>query len=351
MGLGGEDFKVQVMMVGGRRCGKTSILAAMKSNFDDRFAKTDLTFSYGNVDTLDILEEKRNEINEYFRKAGNRTFVPDSNPTEAVQEYSFSIGIAGKRGKIKIDFVDYPGEWMTVKKSYQEHRQEIVNYMKKSSVIIVAIDTPHMMEEEGRFNESINACHCTGEMLKLAFEEADISMSLVLFVPLKCERYLVDGRIEEVRDKTIESYKDLIHYFKRFANKYEVAVTPIFTLGDAMFSHFKRDEKTMEIKMKGPGIPDEAVYYFGDTAVKEPHPLYCEQPLVYLLVYLMQMTRNAKKNEYDRGSSIYKSLLILQQIIFRTTSARDYDEQMKTLMQALKKSGDGYRILQNPMQF
>lgn len=31
----GEDLKVQVMMVGGRRCGKTSILATMKSNFEE----------------------------------------------------------------------------------------------------------------------------------------------------------------------------------------------------------------------------------------------------------------------------------------------------------------------------
>lgn len=348
MGLGGEDFKVQVMMVGGRRCGKTSILAAMKSNFEDRFAKTDLTFSYGNADTLDILEEKRNEINEYFQAAGNRTFVPDSNPTEEMKKYSFSMGIAGKRGKIKIDFVDYPGEWLTDK----GHRQEIVDCMKKSSVIIVAIDTPHMMEEEGRFNENRNLCHRTGEMLKLAFEEAGISMSLVLFVPLKCERYLVDGRIEEVCNKTISSYKDLIHYFKRSASKYEVAVTPIFTLGDAMFSHFERDKETMEIKMNElSGTPEKAIYYFGDTAAKEPHPLHCEQPLVYLLVYLMQMARNAKKNEYDRGFSIFKGLLILQQMIFRTTSERDYDGQMKTLIQALKKSGDGYRILQNPMLF
>lgn len=348
MGLGGDDFKVQVMMVGGRRCGKTSVLAAMKSNFEDRFAKTKLTFSYGNSDTLDILEEKRNEINEYFQDAGNRTFIPDSNPTEEMQKYSFSVGIAEKRGKIKIDFVDYPGEWLMDK----VHRQDLVKCMRESRVIIVAIDTPYMMEEEGRYNENRNHCHRTGEMLKLAFEEANVLSNLILFVPLKCERYLVDGRIEEVREKTIESYKELIHYFKRTPDKYEVAVTPIFTLGDAMFSHFERDDETMDIILNGAsGTPEKAIYYFPDTAVKESHPQYCEQPLVYLLVYLMQSARNTKSNEYNKGFPIYKGFLLLQQFIFRTTSADDYDEQMKTLMRALKKSGDGYRILQNPMQF
>ena len=120
----------------------------------------------------------------------------------------------------------------------------------------------------------------------------------------------------------------------------------------AMFSHFERDEETMDIKInETSGTPVNAIYYFRDTAVKEPHPQHCEQPLVYLLVYLMQLARNAKRDDYDKGVPLYKGLLLLQQFLFRTTSAGDYDKQMETLMHALKKTGDGYRILQNPMQF
>ena len=77
-----EDIRVAVMMVGGRRCGKTSVLAAMKENFQDNFAGTNLTARFGDTGTLIILEEKREEINEYFRD--NRTFMPDSNPTEEI---------------------------------------------------------------------------------------------------------------------------------------------------------------------------------------------------------------------------------------------------------------------------
>lgn len=56
-------------MVGGRRCGKTSVLAAMKSNFEQQFAETDLTMSYADLETLSILEEKNNEMKEYFLEA------------------------------------------------------------------------------------------------------------------------------------------------------------------------------------------------------------------------------------------------------------------------------------------
>lgn len=90
-----EDIRVAVMMVGGRRCGKTSVLAAMKENFQDNFAGTNLTARFGDTSTLIILEEKREEINEYFRD--NRTFMPDSNPTEEIMVYSFIVGIEGKK--------------------------------------------------------------------------------------------------------------------------------------------------------------------------------------------------------------------------------------------------------------
>ena len=49
-----EALKVQVMMVGGRRCGKTSVLAAMKDNFETQFADTNLTIAIDDFDTLEI---------------------------------------------------------------------------------------------------------------------------------------------------------------------------------------------------------------------------------------------------------------------------------------------------------
>ena len=145
-------LKVQVMMVGGRRCGKTSVLAAMKSNFEQQFAETDLTMSYADLETLSILEEKNNEIEEYFLGSDNRTFSPDSNPTAEMTTYSLEVGIKDKRDSMQVNFVDYPGEWLADK----EHENLLFETMKKSQVLMIAIDTPHMMEEEGKYNERRN---------------------------------------------------------------------------------------------------------------------------------------------------------------------------------------------------
>ena len=92
-----EDLKIQVMMVGGRRCGKTSVLAAMKRNFDELFNSKNLVIRYGDTETLDALEDKNAEIEEYFWSAGGRTFTPDSNPTDEMMQYAFKVGIPGKR--------------------------------------------------------------------------------------------------------------------------------------------------------------------------------------------------------------------------------------------------------------
>lgn len=344
----GEDLKVQVMMVGGRRCGKTSILAAMKANFEEQFAKTRLTISFDDLDTLEVLEAKNNEIADYFLGAENRTFSPDSNPTEDMMRYTYSIGIAEKRGKIKVDFVDYPGEWLTDK----DHKSDLLACMKNTQAIIVAIDTPHMMEEEGQFNEYRNFCRRTGEMLKMALEETTVGKKLILFVPLKCERYLDDDKMEEVRAKTEDAYAELIRYLTRSQTKYEVAVTPIFTLGGAEFSHFERDKYTGEIKINEKfHTPEKAVYCFPDITVKKPTPKYCEQPIVYLLAYLMQLAGDKKSKQYKRGNIWDKFGIRFQEWFFHTTSENDYLTQKSVVLQRLKKQGDGYHIVQNPMKF
>ena len=346
--MGEKILTAQVMMVGGRRCGKTSILAAMKENFEDLFSKTELTLSIGDLDTLDVLEKKNNEINDYFRGAANRTFTPDSNPTEEIMHYLFNVGIAGKESKIGVDFVDYPGEWLTD----SEKKKELLDCMKKSQAIIIAIDTPHMIEENGRFNEYRNFCYRTSEMLKMAFEEANPAHMLVLFVPLKCECYMAKEKMELVRERTEESYESLIQYLQQHPKQYQVAVTPIFTMGGAAFSHFERDRQTMEIAVDPVyNTPKKAIYCFPDVNVKKPEPKYCEQPIVWLMAYLLQLAGNEKAAQSGRAG-LWKWVRIeVQDFMFSNAKAADYLKHKQVLLKNLKREKDGYHVVQNPMKF
>lgn len=68
---------------------------------------------------------------------------------------------------------------------------------------------------------------------------------MILFVPLKCEKYynqrkLSEDRMEELNVKVKKAYEKLITFITQGENKdrYECAIAPIFTLGNARFNRF-----------------------------------------------------------------------------------------------------------------
>ncbi len=171
------NVNVKVMMFGGRRCGKTSVLAAMQSCFEKVFGRSNLTISAADEDTLFTIEEKNREIKGYFHNQGrSREFTPDSNPTLEIMEYRFNIGLKNKTDKNKtgdgivVDFIDYPGEWL----ADREKVKKIMPLIKQCHVIIIAIDSPHLMEQThsdeedavGEFNDARNYSYRIGEWVK-----------------------------------------------------------------------------------------------------------------------------------------------------------------------------------------
>lgn len=65
----GKNFEINVMMFGGRRSGKTSILAAMKECVDQVFRdeqELGLSISSLDFDTMKALEEKNQELHLYY---------------------------------------------------------------------------------------------------------------------------------------------------------------------------------------------------------------------------------------------------------------------------------------------
>ena len=170
-----DDLEINVMMFGGRRCGKTSVLAAMQSCFENQFGKGNFIISTADTETLFAIEDKKEEILAYFQDKGKkRSFVPDQNPTENIMNYKFYISLKHKHnGRIIINFIDYPGEWL----SNQNKIKELEALMKESHIILVAIDTPHLMEgigntdpdTLGKFNNKRNYCGIISNMLKNNF--------------------------------------------------------------------------------------------------------------------------------------------------------------------------------------
>ena len=342
---GNKNLTVNVAMMGGRRCGKTSVLAAMEDCFQRTIYKDTHITCYSDDDvTLQTLRDKKAELDAYFIDRKSRSFQPDSTPTSEVAQYSFCIGLRGPKrtkesGHINLVFHDYPGEWLL------NHRDDLDEIVEKSRIIIIAVDTPYMLEEGGKFNRRRNNCDdITQALIRTNFANGNPGM--ILFVPIKCEKYRNPAGRHSLNMRNVcaaikNSYAPLIDYIEK-ASECFAAITPVYTLGDAIFSDFERDENE-DIILEA-GIPYQANYIFTDNAGSAPNPQFCEQPLFYILAYTLAMAKKSK----EKGGIFAGVLNAFQEAILHWPSAEEYLQEYDILRKKISEtlfSAEGYEII------
>lgn len=355
-----NDMTVKILMLGGRRCGKTSVLASMQNCFDKEFGSGNLTINIDDPGTMLDLNEKMIEIKGYFDGDHSENFSPDDNPTTEIRRYDLSISLKSKyNGQINFQFIDYPGEWVQDK----AHLPELHELIKESHVFLIAIDTPHLMEqirgEEqdgiGMYNDKHNRSSMISGLLKNELK-ADSEGKMILFVPLKCEKYKATNQMPLVKHKVKISYRELIdHLNNQYSNvPCTMAVTPIYTFGTVEFKRFKRDSESHEIiieeKYKTPKYP---LYGFMENAKGSPEPQYCEQPLVYILTFILATAKRIKEAKKARPTGIptliRKITITLGENFFNIPSADDYMKEIQNLKNKMVL-GDGYEIITDPLE-
>ena len=289
---------MKVCMMGPRAVGKTTILTAIFNDTQENLGITTNLLLNAEGDTGTELINRKHYLNAIF---ANRTQITDKPAaglagTSTVNTFDFAFGLKGKDPRIDLEIKDFPGEYVL------DRPQEVIQFINESAAVFVAIDTPHLMEEEGKYCEVKNRPSVITDFFK---KQSMTGEKLVLFVPLKCERYFFEDRMNEVLHRVEEVYGDLIAMFKA-SEKVACAVTPILTLGDVEFDQFK---KTMSgnTALLGNGCPEEAMYRFRGSSPKY-NPVFCVQPLYFMLSFLSAQYSREKKNRkfIDRVfSSIY----------------------------------------------
>ena len=283
-----NEIPVNILMVGGRRCGKTTVLSAIFKQAEHLLGVGNLEINAGSLTQNQKLTEKMSKLQDYFR-SNEQLFVPDDTPTKDSDQYTFNVSIKNKKGSLALNFIDINGEWFT-KSEYEEQVNILVS---TSNILLIAIDTPHLMEEKGRFNEGRNFSENINYFIKknVNFKGDGKSKSkkncMVLFVPLKCEKYMESGRMDEVKSKIKKAYESSFnHLGGDNADKCVVAITPIITMGGVEFSYFELDSNN-EIKIVQSGnnhpIPEESIYRRKDLTQTEPKFRYCEQIILYII--------------------------------------------------------------------
>ena len=346
--------EIHVLMIGGKRCGKTTVLASMKEETAKALAATTLTLTLSDTETERYLNDAIEVITDKMSAfdAPLTRIEVDENPTSAERICTFQLSGAGVN--LPIYFHDIPGEWLE-----DEHMNDVVNLVKISQVIMIAIDTPYLFSKMttncyGEYHEEYNRPELVTNFFKNAVSTDDLMDRMVLFVPIKCERYFhltetprlniyYRNYMQDLKDAVGAGYRELIIYLRSAAQLEDcctLAITPILSAGGIDFIRFRTDEQTgklVSLYQKPEFLPESESGY---------HPRFCEQPMIYALVHILSGIARQ-----STGSGVVKTSLF-----GRNPHSAGQGNQLKTAVRTLQKKlkrnrgdevDDGYFIIQN----
>ncbi len=278
---------MKVCMMGPRAVGKTTILTAIFNDTQENIGATTNLLLRAEGDTNAELTDRKHQLNAIFAARKQITDKPAAGlaASSTVNTFNFVFGLKGKEPRIDLEIKDFPGEYV------QSRPQDVEQFIDESSAIFVAIDTPHLMEEGGIYCEAKNKTRIITEFFKSSLQKIE-GEKLVLLVPLKCERYFFEHRMDDVLKQVESVYRELITLFRQ-SGKIACAVTPILTLGGVEFDHFTMQGTS--IPLTSDGCPQEVVYRFR-TDSPTYNPAFCVQPLYYMLSFLAAKYGREKQN-------------------------------------------------------
>ncbi len=379
--------ELKVLMVGGRRCGKTSALASLFDQIINGPVNNTLTVSdqtkhvvkqrltTGKEEEQDSLNDKRLELTDKIQKGGTGTFMLDQNPTYNYWDYRLRVQMPGSSEHfMDIVFRDSGGEFFDNK---SKHYAETAEFVKQCDVFLVVIDTPYLMQESTVDAEAANQVGSIRDVLtNISGEKA----KQVIFVPIKCEKWVKEGKIKDVVEKVKSVYATTLKHLGAY-DKMEITIMPVETAGDIIFDEMlpscilydtvtRTEKKCSPIsdslvrlangKMHkvrpheiinedinatyvGTNIERPAPWYFlnntGKKAVYSPHN--CEQIPLHIIRFMFNKVKKESTNRVDfryLGPLGYVLEKIIRELMkrmgFNTMSFEDIQKSLDTLSAA-----------------
>ena len=373
---------LRVLMMGGRRCGKTSVLTSMfyqaiNGDLNDIFTLNNATTPQRkDNEEIDSLENKRLELVNFIAAGGNYTFLADQNPTMNFWDYTLRLQIPGTGRDMDIVFRDSAGE---VFDANSKDYQDTLSYAKECDVFVVVVDTPYLMAGNDVEKEAANIKDSIHTFLTNIKRNKAVQ---VIFVPVKCEKWIKEGTINDVIDAVKTLYKATIKDLLA-TDKIEVCIIPIQTAGDIVFEELREpyklfnannpmdegqrcsldvDNNQIVIQANGRSrklrngeyVNEDLKGVFPGTAIVRPNAWYslyhnpratysphnCEQLVIYILRFMF----NKIKTE-ALGGLLGKLL----KKIFGTITREDMENALNKLSDEglIKNNGDGIEILKS----
>lgn len=335
-----SDKGIKVLMMGGRRAGKSSMLAGLfdvmlGSDISKLVQVKDVTPA-DNVS----LSDKVKELKVTLQNKCGRVILSDTGHTDKFHPYSLQFTIPGTDHSMNITFTDANGEYYDHSATYAREREELVNRVKESDIILIAIDTVYMMEANEGQNDMANCVESVQALLtNLKMED---KAKLVVYAPIKCERWSRDGhQLEEVTRKVEKVYETSIKALSA-SPLVEILILPVKTVGNIVFKellpayiytangHASRcsviddgeclrfaDGTIKEVgELQSEYVVEDPTALFQGTNIERPNtwfrvtgtqydPQNCEQLAYHILRYMLNRSIDAEKanEKEDKGLS------------------------------------------------
>lgn len=283
----GSRMTMNVCMMGPRAVGKTTVLTAIFSETQNSIAETNLLLHALGDTNADIIAKKQ-MLTHIFAKKIRIEDRPEAGmaANSAVHTFDFSFGLKGKEPKVDLHIKDFPGEYV------KSRPDEVISFIDESNAVFIAIDSPHLMEEGGKYCEAKNRVSDLTDFFRKGLSGSS-SEKLVLFIPLKCEKYFYAGQMNDLLKRLEDTYSDLMDLFKA-NDRIACAVTPILTLGGVEFDRFRKTGSVVDVNADG--CPGDVIYKFRDENASYS-PAFCVQPLYYLLSFTAAQYKRNRENK------------------------------------------------------
>lgn len=368
--------QVNVIMLGGKRVGKSTILAGimetlgLSGSLSSHFICEDST-DYEAYSKFSIKEKYKNLKMLLNTRMPNTMFMTRGLGDSKIQKYNISLRLSDKPGRLMVDFYDVPGEFTNPQKI--EFASEMLPLISNCDVFIVAIDTPYIMECSESINDAHNRIHDLEVALQNIIVKDKTDLKMVMFVPLKCEKWIQRGEVNRVVDKVKQTYSTLLQTLSAYPSMM-VSILPIATVGGIRYNQMKtpmvvkRDgvltdnsctplsgnkvllsdgnkyeiappysiDKDPEAKVDGVVVPNA---WYELTPGVGYAPKNCEQTALHILRFLIVKTMLKQQEEEKNNTGFFGYLRTAYNNLLNWWNGIDYDA-FKKLISQLQSQGE-----------
>lgn len=232
---------LKVLMMGGQRTGKTSMLAGLIDSMTHGPVKDIIEVK--DVTESEVASQKLIKSIETLKwhllTSYGKTYLVDDGKSGEFEDFTLQFCIPKTSNKMDIVFSDVSGEYYDMGRT---HDAEVRDKVREYDVFLIAIDTPNLMEAVNpdnklcteSINNSYNHVNDIYSFLSGLDDKDGADAKLVVFVPLKCEKWVRDGKLPDVIQRVQKVYEPSIHALSKYQNV-EIDIMPIETVGNIVF--------------------------------------------------------------------------------------------------------------------